>query len=133
MKAEDSRQADTVEDESGQNPEGTLGGGESDVTTRPRTKAGWERTSGLLDAVCERGNLKLDYRRVVKNKGAAGVDGIGIDEFDDPLKQHWPTIKAKLLAGDYMASADFCMSVPSPLDVGSTEVAPRHPCRSHWV
>ena len=133
MKAEDSRQADTVEDESGQNPEGTLGGGESDVTTRPRTKAEWERTSRLLDAVCERGNLKPAYWRVVKNKGAAGVDGIGIDEFDDPLKQHRPTIKAKLPAGDYMASADFCMSVPSPLDVGSTEVAPRHPCRSHWV
>ena len=50
MKAEDSRQADTGEEESGQNPEGTLGGGESDVTTRPRTKAEWERTSRLLNA-----------------------------------------------------------------------------------
>ncbi len=52
-----------------------------------------------MDAVCERGNLKLAYQRVVENKGAAGVDGIGGVEFKDHLKQHWPTIKAKLLAG----------------------------------
>jgi RNA-directed DNA polymerase len=102
MKAEDSRQADTGEEESGRNPEGALPGAETDVTTRARTKAEWEWGSGLMDAVCERGNLKLAYQRVVKNKGAAGVDGIGIAEFDDHLKQHWPTIKAKLLAGDYM-------------------------------
>jgi RNA-directed DNA polymerase len=39
---------------------------------------------------------------VVENKGAAGADGIGIAEFKGHLKQHWPTIKAKLLAGEYM-------------------------------
>ena len=91
-----------------------MAGAESDVTTRPRTKAGWERTSGLLDAVCERGDLKLDYRRVVKNKGAAGVDGIGIDGFDDPLKQHRPTIKAKLLAGEYMPHAGRRVDIAKP-------------------
>lgn len=104
MKAEDSRQADTNEEESGQNPEGTLRGAETDATTRLRTKAESEQESGLMDAVCERGNMKLAYQRVVKNKGAAGVDGIGIAEFKDHLKQHWPTIKAKLLAGSYMPS-----------------------------
>jgi group II intron reverse transcriptase/maturase len=114
MKAEDSRQADTGEEESGQNPEGTLRGAETDVTTRSRTKAEWERESGLMDAVCERGNLKLAYQRVVKNKGAAGVDGIGIDEFDDHLKQHWPTIKAKLLAGEYMPHAVRRVDIDKP-------------------
>jgi RNA-directed DNA polymerase len=54
-----------------------------------------------MDAVCERGNLVLAYDRVLKNRGAAGVDGIGIAEFKDHLKQHWPTIKAKLLTGEY--------------------------------
>ena len=52
-----------------------------------------------MEAVCERGNLMLAYQRVVKNKGAAGVDGLGVNEFKAHLKQHWPTIKAKLLAG----------------------------------
>ena len=114
MKAEDSRQADTDEEESGQNPEGALRGAETDVTTRLRTKAEWARTSGLMDAVCERGNLKLAYQRVVKNKGAAGVDGIGIAEFKDHLKQHWPTIKAKLLAGEYMPAPVRRVDIPKP-------------------
>lgn len=41
-----------------------------DGTTRLRTNADREQESGLLDAVCESGNLKLAYRRVVKNNGA---------------------------------------------------------------
>ena len=69
--------------------------------TRMWTKA---ELSGLMEAVCERGNLWLAYERVVKNKGAAGVDGIGVSAFKDHLKQHWPTIKAKLLAGGYIPS-----------------------------
>ena len=104
MKAEDSRQANTQTEEPARIAGGAGVGAETDVTTRLRTNAEWERESGLMDAVCERGNLKLAYQRVVKNKGAAGVDGIGIAEFDDHLRQHWPTIKAKLLAGEYMPS-----------------------------
>jgi len=114
MKAENSRQTNTGEEESGQNSEGTLHGAETDVTTRRRTKAEWERGSGLMDAVCERGNLMLAYQRVVKNKGAAGVDGIGIAEFKDHLKQHWPTIKAKLLAGEYMPQSVRRVDIPKP-------------------
>lgn len=78
------------------------------------TKAEWERESGLMDTVCERGNLMLAYQRVVENKGAAGVDGIGIAQFKDHLKQHWPTIKAKLLAGSYIPSPVRRVDIPKP-------------------
>ncbi len=77
---------------------------EAEAANHLRTKAELEQASGLMEAVCERGNLKLAYQRVVENKGAAGVDGIEVAEFKDHLKQHWPTIKAKLLAGSYMPS-----------------------------
>ena len=114
MKAEDSRQVDTGEEESGQNPEGTTRGAEADVTTRLRTKAEWEQESGLMDVVCERGNLMLAYQRVVENKGAAGVDGIGVAKFKDHLKQNWPTIKAKLLAGSYIPLPVRRVDMPKP-------------------
>lgn len=104
MKAEDSRPADTGKEESGRNPEGASCGAETDVTTCRRTKAEWKQEGVLMEAVCERGNLWLAYDRVIKNKGAAGVDGIGIVEFKEHLKQHWPAIKAKLRAGQYMPS-----------------------------
>ena len=99
MKAEDSPQVDTNAEELGRNPGGTAPGAEADVTTRRRTKA---ESSGLMGLVCERENLWLAYQRVVENQGAAGVDGIGIAGFKDHLKQHWPTIKAKLLEGRYI-------------------------------
>jgi RNA-directed DNA polymerase len=138
MKAEDLRQANTQTEEPARIADGAGLGAEIDVTTRlrtpapqarrtaegwsrakrgmrrSRTKAEWERESGLMDAVCERGNLKLAYQRVVENKGAAGVDGIGVAEFKDHLKQHWPTIKARLLAGEYIPSPVRRVDIPKP-------------------
>ena len=95
----------------GRNPGGAAAGAETDATPRLRTKA---ESSGLMEAVCERGNLWLAYERVLKNKGAAGVDGIGVAEFKDHLKRYWPTIKAKLLAGEYMPSPVRWVDIPKP-------------------
>jgi group II intron reverse transcriptase/maturase len=114
MKAEDSRQADTDDEGLARHAGKDSSGAETDLTTRLRTKAEWAQESGLMDIVCERGNLKLAYQRVVKNKGAAGVDDIGGAEFKDHLKQHWPTIKAKLLVGEYMPSPVRRVDIPKP-------------------
>jgi len=114
MKTEGSRQANTRAEELARNADGAVLGVETDVTARLRTKAELERESGLMEAVCERGNLMLAYQRVIENKGAAGVDGIGVAEFKDHLKQHWPTIKAKLLVGDYMPQPVRRVDIPRP-------------------
>ena len=63
------------------------------MVTRSRTKAEVATTS-LRDAGVERGNLGLAYRPVLANKGAAGVDALGVSEFKAHLQQHWPKIKA---------------------------------------
>ena len=78
---------------------------------RRRTKA---EASGLMEAVVERGNLKLAYQRVVENKGAAGVDDITVSELKDHLKQHWPGIRAKLLAGAYVPQPVRRVDIPKP-------------------
>lgn len=114
MKAEEIRQVTTPTEELARNADGAVAGAEADVTTRLRTKAELERGSGLMEAVCERGNLMLAYQRVVENKGAAGVDGIGVAEFKDHLKLHWPAIKAMLLAGDYMPQPVRRVDIPKP-------------------
>lgn len=114
MKAEDSRKANARLEDAVRNTAGAGLCAEAEPTTRKRTKAELERGSGLMDAVCERGNLMLAYDRVVKNKGAAGVDGIGIAEFKEHLKQHWPTIKANLLAGEYIPSPVRRVDIPKP-------------------
>jgi RNA-directed DNA polymerase len=114
MKAETLWQATTQAEEKARNAGRYAMGAEMDVTTRLRTKAEWVQEGGLMDTVCERGNLMLAYDRVVKNKGAAGVDGIGIAEFKNHLKQHWPTIKAKLLTGEYIPSPVRRVDIPKP-------------------
>src|SRR5260370_260574 len=58
-----------------------------------------------MEGVGERGSLKLGYQRVVENKGAAGVDELTVSELKDHLQRHWPTIRARLLAGDYWPMA----------------------------
>jgi RNA-directed DNA polymerase len=111
MKAEDLQAVNTRAEELGRNPGGAAAGAETGATTRTRTKA---ESSGLVEAVCERGNLRLAYERVVKNEGAAGVDGIGVAEFKSHLQRHWPTIKAKLLAGEYIPSPVRRVDIPKP-------------------
>jgi RNA-directed DNA polymerase len=40
--------------------------------------------------------------------------GIGMAEFKDHLKPHWPTIKAKLLAGEYLPAPVRRVDIPKP-------------------
>jgi retron-type reverse transcriptase len=46
-----------------------------------------------MERVVERSNLQLAYQRVVKNKGAPGVDEVSVPEFKDWLKLHWLSVK----------------------------------------
>lgn len=77
---------------------------------------GQTKAEGLrqMDAVVERGNLWRAYERVVQNKGAPGVDELTVFEFKAWLQQHWPSVKAALLAGDYMPAAIRKVEIPKP-------------------
>jgi retron-type reverse transcriptase len=44
------------------------------------------------------------YRRVVRNAGAAGIDGVTVDELWTYCQTHWPSVRAQLLDGSYRPS-----------------------------
>ncbi|WP_241019216.1 group II intron reverse transcriptase/maturase, partial [Paraburkholderia sp. Tr-20389] len=67
-----------------------------------------------MEAVVERANLWRAYERVMQNKGAAGVDGLTVFDFKAWLQQHWPSVKAALLAGDYVPAAIRKVEIPKP-------------------
>jgi RNA-directed DNA polymerase len=113
MKAEADREDQAGAAETGQNPGAAVAGAEADVATRLRTKAEVATTS-LREAVVERGNLKLAYQRVVENQGAAGVDDLTVLELKAHLKQHWPRIRARLLAGLYQPQPVRGVNIPKP-------------------
>jgi RNA-directed DNA polymerase len=54
-----------------------------------------------MEAVVERENLKQALAQVKRNKGAAGIDGMTVDDLPGHLKKHWPAIRAQLLDGTY--------------------------------
>ena len=58
-------------------------------------------TQDLFDEVLTSANLKRAWQQVRANKGAAGVDGVGIDDFPDWAKQHWPQCVTQLQQGRY--------------------------------
>src|SRR5215813_9579050 len=58
-------------------------------------------TKQLMEAVCERENLKAALQQVRANQGSPGVDGMTVVVIKNYLKQHWPAIREQLLNGTY--------------------------------
>lgn len=87
---------------------GASSGAAPPVSARP------EATARLLEAILDRGNLMAAYRRVVANRGAAGVDGMTVDGLKAFLVAHWPRIKEDLLAGRYRPQPVRRVDIPKP-------------------
>jgi len=58
-------------------------------------------TKYLLERICDRGNMREAYRRVVANKGAGGVDGMQVEELDDWLRENYDALIERILSGRY--------------------------------
>ena len=71
-------------------------------------------TESLMEAVVEGSNMRKAYERVVRNKGAAGVDGMAVGALKPYLQTHWSTLKEELLAGRYQPMAVLGIKIPKP-------------------
>ena len=60
--------------------------------------------AALLHAAFTRANLQRAFKKVRANKGAAGVDGLDIDQSARHLATEWPAIREQLLKGTYRPS-----------------------------
>jgi RNA-directed DNA polymerase len=72
----------------------------------PTATQGDERsgTSGLMELVCERENLQAALKRVKKNKGSPGIDGMTVEVLPQYLRAHWSELREHLLSGTYRPS-----------------------------
>ena len=72
----------------------------NDVAQRTAMKPAF--SDDLLDAVLHQANLQQAWKQVRANKGAAGVDGMTIDEFPAWVKAgHWRVVEQSIRSGDY--------------------------------
>jgi RNA-directed DNA polymerase len=98
------RQKNQIELNSGTGAEGEAQSAAVRETEASAAKTSLERPAVAgpsMEAVVERENLKKALAQVKRNKGAAGVDGMTVDELPAYLKEHWLTIRAHLLDGTY--------------------------------
>jgi RNA-directed DNA polymerase len=68
----------------------------------------------LLEAALTRENLKAAWKRVKANKGAAGVDGLDIEQTAQLLRTSWPQTRQALLAGTYRPQPVRKVMIPKP-------------------
>ncbi len=86
--------------------------GASKVTAR--REALEPETEQLMEAVVERENLWQALKQVERNRGAAGVDQMTVEQMRAYLREHWQRIKAELLADDYRPQPVLKVEIPKP-------------------
>jgi RNA-directed DNA polymerase len=96
---------------SGRKSRGYEQGASSDAARREYVRP---EESQLMEAVVARENLLKAYAQVVRNKGAAGIDGMSVEQLKPYLQAHWARIKADLLNGKYQAQPVRCVEIPKP-------------------
>jgi RNA-directed DNA polymerase len=83
-----------------------------------QTLTAWEEqralTVNLMEQVCEPNNLIRAYRRVRRNKGTPGVDGMSVQALADWLREHHATLTASLRDGSYRPKPVRGVEIPKP-------------------
>lgn len=74
-----------------------------------------------MEEVVEHGNVVRALKRVKRNKGGPGIDGMGVEELSGHLAEHWQSIRGQLLAGDYQPKPVKRQTIPKA-DGGSREL-----------
>ncbi|WP_347709612.1 group II intron reverse transcriptase/maturase [Pseudomonas sp. OA65] len=92
----------------------------SDEVNRPQNEPD-NAGQGLLERTFARENLKRAWKRVKANKGAAGVDGLDIEQTAEHLLTQWAAIREQLLSGVYRPSPVRRVVIPKP-DGGQREL-----------
>ena len=70
--------------------------------------------SDLLEAILDRDNLNRAYKRVRRNHGAAGIDGMTVEEALPWLKEHREELLQSIRDGSYMPSPVRRKEIPKP-------------------
>ena len=66
----------------------------------------------MIAQILSKENMAEAYRQVLKNKGAAGIDGRSVNDLAPYLKQHWPCIKHQVESGSYQPDPILGVEIP---------------------
>jgi len=68
----------------------------------------------LMEEVCARENMQAALKRVVRNGGAPGPDGMSVEALLPYCREHWARIREDLLDGTYRPGPVRRVAIPKP-------------------
>lgn len=87
----------------------------SDAVATQNREDGEQTSSGnLLEEILELGNMVQAYRRVVRNKGVAGIDGMTVGELQAYMQENGKALKQRILSGNYVPQPVRRVEIPKP-------------------
>ena len=121
LTAEDFRAGSGPDEAAGRSP---LVRGEGSGTAPAPDRAGQARGAsgarvrdgalGLMEEVLRPENLWRAYRRVVENAGAAGVDGMTVEQLGAYCRTHWASVREALMTGTHEPQPVRRVAIPKP-------------------
>lgn len=67
-----------------------------------------------MEKICDRTNLNLAYRKVKRNHGAPGIDGMNIEQLGPWIREHKEELIQSLLKGTYEPKPVKGVEIPKP-------------------
>ena len=68
----------------------------------------------LIEKILEKSNVRVALEKVISNKGAAGIDGMKVEELRDYMNSNWSGIKQSILERSYKPAPVRRVEIPKP-------------------
>lgn len=68
----------------------------------------------LIERILDKHNVRIALEKVISNKGAAGIDGMKVEELREYMNENWPSIKQSILERSYKPAPVRRVEIPKP-------------------
>ena len=68
----------------------------------------------LIEKILENSNVRIALEKVITNKGAAGIDGMKVEELRAYMNENWSSIKQSILERSYKPAPVRKVAIPKP-------------------
>ena len=79
----------------------------------------------LIEQILAKENVREALNRVVSNKGAAGIDGMKVEDLRGYMNENWPSIKQSILERGYKPAPVRRVEIPKPNGAYASLASPR--------
>ena len=68
----------------------------------------------LIEKILDKDNVRIALEKVIANKGAAGIDGMKVEDLRDYMNANWPSIKRSIQERRYKPAPVRRVEIPKP-------------------